>query len=463
MITRRDFVIVFAATAAADILGPLEMTHSQGSTIRLLYFGDVPENEIIKSQQLEFEQRSGIKILVDDRSYGQIDTSIRDSFVVSPNISRDRFDVVWIDDVWLNGYAKQGLLCPLDAEIHRDVAEFTDVYPENVRSSESLVDGRIFMVPQRVDVQVLFFNKAIFQSSDVKKQYQRRVGRELEIPNTWPEYSVVAQGLHGLTFEGSQIVGCAETLGKSNEYHYAFEFFATRYWSMLGATAGGTAARLDFFQQVGGRSEPIFQGAGGVEAIRHLRSLRGCWAEGSDSADHAQTIAQFKEGNVALCPQWYTFYADASLRRALGDRLGVALMPGTHAKTQGGILRTPSFGGGGLGIPTNARDKEKSWAVIRYLTGQRFCETSALKGAIVAREPTYWNPEIKNRNPAVDTYLTSLEFAVPRPRLKQFVEIETIIGERVHAAIMGSGTKPIEAYLDEAARQVTSLLSMPTD
>jgi multiple sugar transport system substrate-binding protein len=348
--------------------------------------------------------------------------------------------------------------------------ELNQAYPPEVLGAEAWVDRwggadascgfdpskrqhcDLWMIPQRVDVQVLFYNKGIFEAEGVRRQFSSKTGRDLQLPETWDDYARVAKGLHGLSYRGGSVIGCAETLGKT---HYAFEFFAARFWSMLSAETGNPP---DFFDVKMGRYAPTFNGQAGLRAIRHLRSLRPYWAPGSEQAAHGNTIRAFAQGSVALCPQWYTFAADTSLTYALGERLGITLLPGTRGLDQT-VNRTPSIGGGGLAIPKNARDKQKAWAAIRYLTSEEFCEAAAMKGATVARPSVYRNPDIRSRNPWTDVYLESISRSVARPRMQEFVMAEAIIGQTISDAVLADRDEIAIDVINRGAIRMEPLLA----
>jgi len=250
-----------------------------------------------------------------------------------------------------------------------------------------------------------------------------RYHRELTVPSTWQEYYDVAEffAREGTTAR-KRFFATGETLKRP---HFAFEFFAMRYWSITG-------------EQFLNGTEPQFASPGGIKALTYLASLRQYAAPGSANAAHDETISAFASGQIAMAPQWYAFYA--TLRNPKGstvvDQLGVAPVPGARL-TDGTIRRTPSIGGGGLGIAADARDRESAWTFIRFVTSPSFMADGALRGMIMPRVSGFANPEVRRRNPAVDVYLSSLKAAWFRPRLVKYAEVESIIGRAVSRAFVG--------------------------
>lgn len=409
--------------------------NQKGSRISLLYFKGLAEGARIRANLAAFKAATGIEAIQDELPYDDIRARQMKSF----RAATADFDVIFVDDIWMYEYARKGYIRELTELVRRDNFDLDDMIPKVVEA-ESVLDGKTWLIPQRADVQVLFYNKAIFDSPEIREQFRIRTGGELKVPETWEEYAAVARGLHGLRLSGDTIIGCAETLKRP---HFAFEFFATRYWSMTGR---------DFFDST---NKPIFHEPGGVAALEYLSSLRNVWAPGSLGAGHDETVTTFTSGRTAMMPQWFAFYA--VLKKAeggLGERLGVSMMPGARSD-DGSIRRAPSIGGGSLGISANSANMEAAWQFIKFMTSRQIMAEAALNGEIITRKSAYENPEVRNRNPAIDVYRQSLDISKFRPRSVAYAAIETAIGEGVSRALAGEATAA-EA-LAEAARTAQEL------
>jgi multiple sugar transport system substrate-binding protein len=314
--------------------------------------------------------------------------------------------------------------------VKRDQYDLDDMIPKVV-DAESVLDGNTWLIPQRADVQVLFYNRGVFDNQALQLEFRRRTGKDLGVPETWDDYLVTARGLKDLTLDGKRIVGCAETLKRP---HFAFEFFATRYWSITGA---------DFLNG----KDPIFAGPDGVKALEYMKSLHDVWAPGSINADHDATVGAFSNGSVAMIPQWFAFYAVLKREQGgLGGRLGVALMPGARTSTNE-IRRSPSIGGGSLGIAANSTAPDPAWQFIKYMTSRKIMAEAALAGEIITRKSAYADPQVKQRNPAIEIYLKSLDLSKFRPRSVAYAAIESAIGEGVSRALAGEAS-PSQALAD---------------
>jgi ABC-type glycerol-3-phosphate transport system substrate-binding protein len=412
-----------------------------GNEINVLYFKGLPEGQRIQDNIAPFEHETGYTVRYSEAPYDDIRRRQLKSF----SQHTAEYDVVFVDDIWMYEYARKGFILDLTDLVNHDKDrgeqyELADVSPK-VAAAEAYLDDRVWLIPQRADVQVLFYNKQILANDAVRARYKSMTGQDLAVPTTWSQYHDVARAAHGVVMNGPTLVGTAETF---KQPHFAFEFFATRSWSISG---------LDFLEPATGR--PIFASPGGVKALQYVCSLQDVWFPGSTIAGHDESIAAFSTGAVALMPQWFAFYAILSKPGSqIKDSLGVALMPGEQT-IDTGLRRFPSIGGGSLGISANSKNVDASWAFIKYMTSPKFMRDAAMNGEIVTRTSAYSDPQVHNRNPAVDVYLQSLDISKYRPRSVSYAAIESAIGEGVSKALSGS-TTPFSA-LTEAAAAVVQL------
>jgi len=428
--SRRRLLALAGALPLASLVASCGPASKPG--ISMLYFSGLAEGARIRNNIPRFMQDTGIKVTYDELAYDSIRPRQLESF--RQNVGD--YDVIFVDDVWMYEYATKGYLEDLTSRVSSDKFDLSD-FSTKVLAAESTLASKTWLIPQRADVQVLFYNKAIFADPGVQSAYLTNTHSALKVPQTWQEYAATARGLSGISFEGHPIVGCAETLKRP---HFAFEFFATRYWSFSGD---------DFFDA---SFKPLFAQQSGIQALDFLASLKDVWAPGSLNAAHDETISALASGTVAMAPQWYAAYA--TLKKpsgGLGARLGVALMPGIDIGS-GKIRRAPSIGGGSLGISANSAHKDEAWSFIKFITGRDIMAAGALAGEIITRKSAYADPRVRQNNPSVDVYLQSLELSKFRPRSTEYAAIETAIGEGVSRVLAGEATA--SAALADAVREV---------
>src|ERR1700733_11238071 len=247
-VTRRALLGGTAATTLSTLVGC-----GRRRSISVLYFAGLAEGKRIKENIPAFKTERAIDVIFEELPYDAIRPKQLESF----KKNTADYDVIFVDDVWMYEYAKRGYLKELTKLVQDDNIDFDDFIPKVVEA-EGVLDRKIWLIPQRADVQVLFYNREIFSDENVKVEFKKNSGLDLKVPETWEEYERTARGLKDISHKGTVIIGCAETLKRP---HFAFEFFATRYWSISGQ---------DFFDPA---FNPVFNNAGGVEALKYLFSL----------------------------------------------------------------------------------------------------------------------------------------------------------------------------------------------
>jgi multiple sugar transport system substrate-binding protein len=401
--------------------------------IRVIYFSGLPEGELIREELPRFTAENGIEVKFEEVPYD----AVRPKAIASLKATKGVYDVMFVDDIWLYEFVRNKYVHPLDDLIRRDEVDMDDFFPL-VRKAEAELDGKTWLIPQRADVQVLFYRTDHFADPARRQRFKERYGEDLKVPDTWDEYRQVAEFL---AEEGKgaspPFFGCAETLKRP---HFAFEFFAMRYWAV---------SNRNFLDEEG---RAVFDTPETVAAMNLLTEVRPFAAPGSANASHDETVTTFGSGKAALALQWYAFYPTfRDAKMAVHDKFGVALVPGVRT-TEGEVRRAPSVGGGSLGIASNSTKKEEAWRFIKHMTSKEFMERAAVRGAIVTRQSAYQNADVEKNNPTIPVYLQSLQQCWLRPRTDRFVELESAVGLAVSQAFVGE--LPSDEAIRQAAKQI---------
>jgi multiple sugar transport system substrate-binding protein len=402
----------------------------------VIYFSGLPEGDLIREEIPRFEADTGLTVRFEEVPYD----AVRPKEVASVKSREGIYDVMFVDDIWLYEFARNNYVYPLDEFIRRDHVDMDDFFPM-CRKAEADLDGKTWLIPQRADVQVLYYRTDLFSDAGLRDQFQQRYSAELKVPETWDDYHRLAQFFSEEGKKASpSYFGTAETLKRP---HFAFEFFAMRYWSV---------ADKNFLDDSG---QPLFNTPQGTAALQLLVNVRPFAAPGSANASHDETVATFSSGKAALAPEWYAFYpVFKDGKTTIHDKFGVAIVPGVRTP-DGQIRHTPSIGGGSLGIAANSANKEGAWEFIKRVTSKEFMAKAAVRGAIVTRQSAYQNPEVEKANPGIPVYVQSLRQSWLRPRTDRFVELESAVGLAVSQSYVGE-LSPGEA-LRRAAEQVKDI------
>jgi len=415
-------------------------SNNDRAQINVIYFAGLPMGQVMKEMMPEFTKETGITVNFLEIPYD----NVRSKELTSVRQDQGAYDVMYVDDIWMYEYAKEGIVIPLTDYVSRDSLEVDfDDFVDKVVVAESILNDTIWLMPQRADAQCLFYRTDLFENPKNISDFRNKYGYDLNPPETWDQFKDIAEFFtRDTTGDGKiDLYGTTLTLKRP---HFAFEFFAMRYWSFTNS------------QFLDGNSKPIFNTPGGVEALNYLVSLKEYAPPGVSNWQHDESITAFAAGMTAMCPQWFAFYPTFNdpNTSTIVDKFSVALVPGMYHEDQ--LVRAPSIGGGSFGVPVDSKNMEAAWEFIKFMTGKRFMKNAAMRGAIVTRKSIYTDPEVLEKHPIYDLHLKSLEISWYRPRLVRYAELQETIGLAVSRAFVGEmSSQEALKIAEESALEIT--------
>jgi multiple sugar transport system substrate-binding protein len=250
-------------------------------------------------------------------------------------------------------------LSSLDEVVDAELQE--DLLPRPKELSR--ISGRLMQVPRNLDVRLLHFRRDLFDSPAEQRDFERRFGRPLRVPDTWTELAEVAafftrDGLFGFLFPGRDS-----------------GLFGTFYEMLVGA--GG-----DLFD---GALRPAFDSAAGEWAagfVAELHHVRRVTPRDLPGWHYDEISAAFREGRAAMVCDWpgsYHLYQDPATCR-IWDRVGLAPLPSGPAGVRAAYAGCHSFA-----IPARASNPTAALALLEYLTSFDAQLGEARRGAIPCR------------------------------------------------------------------------------
>jgi multiple sugar transport system substrate-binding protein len=333
----------------------------------------------------------------------------------------DSFDLVLMDVTWTPKLAAAGWLLPLDEEIARD--ELAALLPVAVEVGRHR--GRLYRIPTRTDVGVLYYRRDWLEGQGVKapRTFEDlvRAARSLQAP----------PGVWGFVWQGSQ-----------------YEGLVCAYLEVLHGH-GGFWVRDDTREV--GLDRP--------EAVAALEFLRSCRRPGGISPPGVTTYKEeesrrlFQDGRAVFLRNWpYAWRLAQAPGSPLAGKVGVQAMVHRRGERGAGTL-----GGWGLGVSRFSRNPGLALDFVRHavsLEGQR--AMCARSGYVPARRDAFRDRELLSANPFLAELAPILEGAVPRPLLPRYALASDILQRRLSAAL--AGLESAETALAGAARQTRLLL-----
>lgn len=308
------------------------------------------------------------------------------------------FDVLGIDTIWAQEFAKAGWIAPLDELLTSTEQE--EFFPGPIEAAT--FNGRLYAVPWYVDAGVLYYRRDLLD----------RHG--LEPPRTWLELAHIAKvvldaeqnsALAGFVWQGKQYEGlmCVtlEVL-RSN---------GTDLWS-------GNRERAEE----------------GLRFLRETISTHGITPLSTSMADEESTRWMFGEGHALFMRNWP--YAWSLLQQEgspVRGKVGVIPLPAFS-----GFASAPVLGGWMLAIPNSSTHHEVVGELIRFLTSPDTQRQVAVElGYNPVRQALYADASLLDLRPLLkDLYPILLE-AKPRPVTPYYLLISQAVQPEVSAVVVG--------------------------
>jgi multiple sugar transport system substrate-binding protein len=370
-----------------------------------------------------FTRASGVPV---DVVEGPNATDLRENLYTASLLAKDdTFDLVYMDVTWTPKLAAAGWLVPLDGAVPR--AELAALLPVAVDAGR--YDGRLYRVPVRTDVGLLYYRKDLLARAGAAppKTFEElvRIARTLESP----------PGLWGFVFQGSQYEGlvCVYL-----EVLRGFGGFWVDAATLdVGLERPEAAAALDFLVRCrsGGLSPP------GVTTLKEDESRR-----------------LFQDGRAVFLRNWsYVWRLAQRPGSRVAGEVGVVPVVSTGGASGGGTL-----GGWGLGVSRFTRHRESAIAFVRYAVsseGQRaLCHAT---GFAPARLDAYEDRELLAANPFLSELKPLLGGAVARPAIPRYALASDILQRHLSAAL--AGLVDTKTALARAAKETRLMLDAPRE
>lgn len=348
------------------------------------------------------------------------------------------WDIALILTDWLPELMKIGGLTRLnDMLTANPPADWPGGWSPSLLELQRDTDGGIFALPYHDGPEMFMYRADLFENPAEQAAFQAQYGYPLRPPETWAQFRDVAkfftrpqQGLYG-----------AMIAGLNDGHNNVYDFFI-HLWSRGG--------RL-FDEQW----RPAFNDAIGREALQFYADLilkdQVC-PPNTLSYDSVASGVAYAAGEAAMMWNWCGFSAVAELppSKIIGHNR-VGLVP----RGEGGRHMSLNIYWV-LGIPAGSAQKALAYEFMRHCADPEMDKITALSGGTGVRRSTWRDPEIQakfNYYTAIEAVHGSVESP---PRIPEYPAINEVFNRMQHAVV--TGAKSVPAALDDAAREVESIM-----
>ncbi|MBE9079252.1 extracellular solute-binding protein [Romeria aff. gracilis LEGE 07310] len=340
--------------------------------------------------------------------------------------ARSRYDLVYIDIVWLEQFAAAGGLRDLSQDISRsDSVDLAAFLPSEVEAGKHR--GNFYRLPMHTDLGLLFYRQDL-----------------LSLP---PAESI--------SFEQLQTAIAAAQQAQSLSAGYLwqgrqYEGLAVMFSEVL---AGFGGFWLDAETGEVGLDQPA-----AIQAATWLQALirQGISPRDVTSDDEEATLSRFLAGKVAAMRGWHYFQKRIQASQpAVAAQLRVRPVP-----SQGGIGEGCQ-GGWGLGIASNTAHPKAAWRALEYLTSAAAQKKLALaSGYLPSRTALFNDADLVQAYPELPQILDWLQTrSVLRPQSPHYSALSEVLQDHLSRILVGARSQTfIQTEMQEAAAQTRALL-----
>ena len=389
---------------------PTSAPAAQGGVVTVLMPGGRPETDFVKSQIADFKKETGIDAKVSELGTEDENTRLATEFKAGAS----SFDVVGMPYEWVPQFYPN--LVAIDDKFTAD--DKSDILKSAMDAAS--MNGHVYGILYTITCNIFFYRTDLLAAAN------------LQVPTTWDEYVAAAQKLTTKDVWGAPVVA-------QNSDEPVVTFLGYLY------QAGGDVLDKD--------GKVIINQKPGVEALTFLVDLVQKYKVAPPGAANMNTVDVtnlFKEGKMAMAPNWTYMYAIADAKDSkVAGKFAMTTVPGK-------VNKAVPIGGWILSISKFSKDPDAAYKFIHFMTDTARQKVAAIQfGNTPFRYSTSKDPEV-SKLPYVPPMIKALETAVPRMKNPAWAKIATIIGAELSAAVSGSVTP--QAAMDDAAAKIAEAL-----
>jgi len=347
------------------------------------------------------------------------------------------FDIAFINTDWLA--AAHAAHCVVDLAPFLSANQPED-YPSGWTPSLlrlQSIDNSVLGVPYHDGPECLIYRKDLFLDPEEQRNYARRFGIPLRIPETWQEFHQIARFFHrpGQRLWGTAIAGFPDA-------HNTVYDFMLQLW-----TRGGSILDAD--------GVICFRTAAAAEALEYYRSLmqdREAVHPESLNFDSVKLGQAFVNGEIAMMVNWFGFaaWAETCAESRVRGKIDLGAIPHApgHPSASLNIYWL-------LVIATGCPRPDLAYRFVRHCLSPAMDKLLTLAGAVGCRKSTWNDPEVRSNVPHFRRLESLHSEARELPRRADWPAIATIIDHVVHQAAVTRD--PIDELLNQADRKAAKL------
>ncbi|KIC46715.1 ABC transporter substrate-binding protein [Ruegeria sp. ANG-S4] len=429
----KSTVVGLAATACmagSALANPYE---DYAGTTLIVNFPAHPHYDAVMKILPEFTEETGIEVEVDQLPY----LKMRERQTLELGQDEGEYDLIayvvfskadYVFADQLENLAKY-FMNPKLADPSYDAGDLIDGYVYNIgfaggdKGYLEGATGSLFGIPYGSETSVLGYRKDIFEKHG------------LEVPETYDELLEIACKIPELE------PGMGGLSSRAASGHHAAHAFLLHLNPLGGAI---------FDDQW----NPVVNNEAGVKAAEALKTIVDCGPEGATNFGFGEALGSFLNGDTAMFLDTTVVAGqiDDPAKSQVVGKVGWALHPM-------GVERASQTGGFGIGIPSNAENKEAAFLLMQWLTSKEGDKLVAMAGGNPSRFSTHADADVNAKYPHMATFGEALKHADPdwRPIIPVWGKINADLGTTLSKVL--TEDLDIQEALDGVAERTKDVMT----
>jgi multiple sugar transport system substrate-binding protein len=248
------------------------------------------------------------------------------------------YDILDIEPAWVPSMAEGGVIAPIDDFLkkHANPADQADYHP--LYQAMTTYKGKTWGFFDDGDVFQLYYRKDVFADQKLKDAYKAKFNQDLRVPETWDEYSQVAQFITDQM--APNVYGAAHFRkfgAPGNQYSFLQQFRSN----------GGV-----FFDEGSMRAQ--IASDAGVKTLQQMIAQNKASIPGNNEMDAVAAWVAWLQGKVAMLFSWpptgrlSAGYAQSDKamsfvpQSSIAGKVGYAQVPGKNGEHATGFVKALS-------------------------------------------------------------------------------------------------------------------------
>ncbi len=343
--------------------------------------------------------------------------NLYEKLVISLHENSSAYDLILLDDTWATEFMKNDWLKELtdvDADFVPAALDISK-YPINT--------GKLYSVPFVGNVEMMAYR------DDLVKKHG------FDGLNSWSE---VVKAATVINEKEADVAGIVFRGAKGNP-------IVTGFLPIFWANGG---------KIIDDKGNVTLDSAAGLKALEQFLSLKPLAPKGVEVYNSTEVRDAIQQGKAAIAievwPSWVPSMDDPAKSKVVG-KMNITAAPGEVAGP------APMLGIWQLGISKGAKNAETARQFLDFITSKESQKSLALDlGLPPTRSSVYTDADVVAKYRWYPSQLKALENGKPRPRIKKWKQVETVLGDYLQLALVGQ--MPAAQALKLAAKDIKRAL-----